>query len=531
MAGVARALRPDQEVTVALVGPHALVERIVLAGLPGAPGRAMHEMPGAPADEIRRRLLMAAYRSEQEAPDKVARLGGAADACLFASRAPYEYARRAGVLSCPATYIQLGDGPLLAALREAAAAGHDLRVASFDTLGRPEVERALSLLGLPADGCHLHDDSASAAAVASFHARLWRIGQTSAAVTCMDEVARRLASAQVPAFIIQPTDAAISAALQISTLLARNRTLADSRLAVALVEVPQLRDTSGKRAPRPAREELRLTVHRFLVQEARRIHAAVTPVSDHSFMIFATSGSLASGSVGDPAFVTRARAVLGIALDVGIGTGRTQREAEDRARFMLGQPAADGRVAAVSAPSAGSISPRDIAQAPVAAGLGNPGKQSQRPASVSRGARPATGQAASLARQLHAERPLAAGQTDAGRTDAGRTDAGRTDAGQPPAGQMPAGQRQPVDSLSRLRGLETLAKLAQRLADDATPVVDAELTGQLLSVTPRTARRQLRALVDEGLALPLPPSRSQHPGRPRQAYRLVVEKLERRAAL
>jgi len=85
--------------------------------------------------------------------------------------------------------------------------------------------------------------------------------------------------------------------------------------------------------------------------------------------------------------------------------------------------------------------------------------------------------------------------------------------------------------LSKLRSLETLAKLAQRLAADASPIVDAELTGRLLSVTPRTARRQLRALADQGLALPLPPSRTQHPGRPRHAYRLVIEKLDRRAAL
>jgi len=53
----------------------------------------------------------------------------------------------------------------------------------------------------------------------------------------------------------------------------------------------------------------------------------------------------------------------------------------------------------------------------------------------------------------------------------------------------------------------------------------AETAGRLLSVTPRTARRLLATLVDEGLAWPLPPSRSPQPGRPRQAYRLVIEKL------
>jgi predicted ArsR family transcriptional regulator len=81
-----------------------------------------------------------------------------------------------------------------------------------------------------------------------------------------------------------------------------------------------------------------------------------------------------------------------------------------------------------------------------------------------------------------------------------------------------------------VRNLETLTRLAQKLASDTAPVVDAELTGRLLSVTPRTARRQLRALADQGLALPLPPRRSRHPGRPRQAYRLVVEELGREAA-
>jgi len=101
----------------------------------------------------------------------------------------------------------------------------------------------------------------------------------------------------------------------------------------------------------------------------------------------------------------------------------------------------------------------------------------------------------------------------------------RRAAGRPPAARTGT----PPDSLSRLRSLETLTRLARKLAADAAPVVDAELTGQLLSVTPRTARRQLRAMADQGLALPLPPRRTRHPGRPRQAYRLVVEELGREA--
>ncbi|GAA4332227.1 hypothetical protein GCM10023178_45340 [Actinomadura luteofluorescens] len=55
--------------------------------------------------------------------------------------------------------------------------------------------------------------------------------------------------------------------------------------------------------------------------------------------------------------------------------------------------------------------------------------------------------------------------------------------------------------------------------------MDAENAGKMLGVTPRTARRLLRTLVEEGLAWPLPPNRTPQPGRPRQLYRLIVEKL------
>ena len=91
-----------------------------------------------------------------------------------------------------------------------------------------------------------------------------------------------------------------------------------------------------------------------------------------------------------------------------------------------------------------------------------------------------------------------------------------------PPGQRPA----PSPGSASGRGLDTLVRLAEQLTSTgATPVVDAETAGRLLSVTPRTARRLLATLVDEGLAWPLPPSRSPQPGRPRQAYRLGIEKL------
>jgi hypothetical protein len=441
--------RAQGELTIGIVGPHDLVERIMLSGTSAA-AKASAASSGVEAGPPRR-LVAAAYRDEQEAADQVVRLGAAIDVCLFASRVPYEYARAAGVLACPATFVPLGGGALYAALlRGSRDSGNDLARCSVDVLSRVDVEEAFADLGLPTNDVHVREDSGSPAVVASFHERLWRRNETTIAFTCLQSVAARLTAANVPVVMLRPTGSDIRVALRTAALIGGYRRLEDAQLALALVEVPALRDSGRRGSPRQSREELRLTVHRFLVQEAQRIHAAVSPTSDHGFLIVATRGSLARATDGFrvPPFAERARADLGVTIEVGIGMGRTAVEAEAHARASLGRTQAGG----IRGFQAGRDGP-----APV------------------------------------------------------------------PSPRLPeAGAR-------RSRSLETLSRLSEKLAEnDANMVVDAETAGKLLAVTPRTARRLLHILVEEGLAWPLPPNRTPQPGRPRQFYRLVVEQLEHR---
>jgi hypothetical protein len=515
-------LHARQEVTVGLIGPHALLERIVLAaGLPGHSGRVDGNLQmtadGADDNSLHYRLLTGAYADEQEAPDKARRLS-TADACLFASQAPLEYARKAGAVRGPATCIHLADGPLMAALVRATHAGYDPARASFDTLGRLDVMHALAALGVPARRMHVREEIATPAAMASYHSRLWQLGQTSVAVTCLDEVARRLAAIQVPAIAVQPSDHAIAVALRTAILLAERHALTAAQLAVALVEVPELRDRASRRVPRQAREELRLAVHGFLVHEARLMDATVSPVSEHGFLVIGTGSSLAAAA-GSAALRLRTAAAqtLGVGLDIGIGTGSTEREAEAAARRRLGpgtsadathQLRMHAQVLQASAADPGGVAAAE------------PAEQRTHSAETS----PST----AISSGLVSATPGPGGLVSAVPGQGGSVPAAaqvRRAVGRPPAARTGT----PPDSLSRLRSLETLTRLARKLAADAAPVVDAELTGRLLSVTPRTARRQLRAMADQGLALPLPPRRAPHPGRPRQAYRLVVEELGREA--
>ena len=232
------------ELTIGIVGPYDLVEKIMLsgpapAGLPG-PDTAWPR-PGG-------RLVAVACRDEQESVDKVARLGASVDVCLFTSQVPYAYAVQAGVLTGPATYVPLTGSALYGALLRASLdGGHELARVSIDVLGRAAVTEAFEEIGLSARDVHVHPELASPAALASFHERLWRRGQITVAFTCLQSVAGRLTAAGVPVVAVAPDPAAIRSALRAAALLGAYRRLEEAQLAVAVVEVPALRDAAPRR--------------------------------------------------------------------------------------------------------------------------------------------------------------------------------------------------------------------------------------------------------------------------------------------
>jgi hypothetical protein len=242
------------------------------------------------------------------------------------------------VLHKPATCVPLGGSALYAGLlRAAQEGGADLSRLSVDVLTRAEVEDAFADMGLAVSNVHVRKEPANAATLAAFHERLWRRGETAAAVTCLEPVAQRLTAQDIPVLIVRPTRSAIASALRTATLLGTQHRLEDAQLAVAVVEVPTLRETSRRSSPRQPREELRLVVHRLLLQEAHRIKAALSPACEECFLVTATRGSLAGATDGFrvPPFAERARAELGIALEVGVGLGPTAQDAEAHARAAL----------------------------------------------------------------------------------------------------------------------------------------------------------------------------------------------------
>jgi hypothetical protein len=85
----------------------------------------------------------------------------------------------------------------------------------------------------------------------------------------------------------------------------------------------------------------------------------------------------------------------------------------------------------------------------------------------------------------------------------------------------------PASPTGNAKSLQFLATLANALDEhsDGPVIVDAEITAAALGVSYRTAHRALQSLAADGLAWPMPPAKQTKAGRPRQPYRLLVEKL------
>ncbi|MET8181064.1 hypothetical protein [Streptomyces sp. NPDC005336] len=434
---------------VGVVGPTDLVEQI------------MHLGADLSGDGLEWRLVGVAYEDETEVARELARVEPDLDVCLFAGPLPYDLARKASEIDVPATFIPLSGSALYGTLLRAALEGrHDIRRLSVDSIPRREIEDAYTDIGLPIDDVHVleYQSPDSPAEFVAFHEELYRRGTTTVALTSVRSVAHRLSASGVPVLRTMPTTETIRTALRTAALLGIGNRLEDSQIAIGIIEVPAVAGGPLRTAGDLGYQELRLALHRLLLDEARAMGATVLPRDDHSYHVVATFGSVvaATRDFSVLPFVETARRELGLDVELGIGLGMTARDAEANARTAMSRARGeDGQQSYV---------------------VGHDGHVLQL---------------------------------------SGRS---RT-------------RRATYDD-TRAKALDTMARLVDALRDtdgatEAGPVVvDATIVAELLAVTPRTARRLLLSLVELGLAWQMPPLRTPGPGRPRQTYRLLLERFE-----
>lgn len=317
-----------QDVSVGVVGPREMVERILLMG-------------GSEGDQ-RIRLVGSSHVEERESYDKVLTIADRVDVVLFTGPLQFDLARSVGDLPVPGTYVPVNGASLYSSIIRGLLGGTiDPTRVSVDSISNEDVAEAYADIEVDTKNVHHREyrDPDSVTEFLDFHRQLYRRGKTSAALTTIESVARRLTADGVPAFRLVPSANTIRLALNTAALLGVGSKLEESQIVIIVVEVATSSRPMRAGSSNYWYQELVLELHRQLLGEIRGVGATVVQRDENCFVVTATFGSLyaLTNNLRTAPFVHRVRSETGLAIDVGIGLGSTAHDAEQHGFLALEQ--------------------------------------------------------------------------------------------------------------------------------------------------------------------------------------------------
>lgn len=347
------------QVTVGLVGVDSFVHRVIDLA------RAV--------DHPSLRLLPASYADEGAAASAVVKVREQVDSLLFAGPLPYDHALAEGEIGRPSVVVPQGGPALHAALIRAltadssgesrdahqSAGANTVRMdparLSVDSVSEAELREAYEEVDLNPDRVHVLPYSASLQATdfVEFHADRFRSGKTTGAISTVPSTVQTLRSMDVPVLRMVPSTLTVRQALSNAILAGSGSRFEEARLAVILAQLPQRTLPAQGNAGQYWFQELRLSLHRELLVEARRLDAIVVDAGPRGFLLLSTVGALRSltDELTTAPFVGRISDTLGMEIAVGIGIGNTAIEAETYAYRAADETSEHLSEAAVVGPS------------------------------------------------------------------------------------------------------------------------------------------------------------------------------------
>ena len=235
------------------------------------------------------------YTKPSEVSELMAGLADSPDAWLFSGLVPYYYAVDSQLTTKPLFYIPHTGSSLYRVLLQIACVDKlDFDSISFDLLSRVEIEDTFADIPLQVKNIYVKEfsDIISAEDLVAYHYELWQEGKTKAAVTTLQSAYVELKKKNMPVFRIWPLRDNIRTTLNLAVQTVEAAAFKESQIAVQHISIDDY--ATVVREARSSYEVRRLeaTLYTILINYTEMAKGAINVHGHGQYTIYSTRGAV-----------------------------------------------------------------------------------------------------------------------------------------------------------------------------------------------------------------------------------------------
>lgn len=280
------------------------------------------------------------YASEEQTIELIKNNDSVVDGFLFTGFLPYYETQKSGITKKRLFYYPISGTSLYRILFVMRVhEGVDITRISIDTLSADEIREVYGELKLPSENLYINERGLtqfSREQYVYFHRSLYEGGKTVAAVTAVNSVYEHLKKENVPVFRVIPTLFTMRETFKLIEAISLAHSAENNQIIIQIIDIKEY-SISGSRLPAMEMRRKKLALYHELLNYARNYHASVFPTEGDQFIILITKGIFQeySNYYEEIPMLRHIEDKLSMAINVGIGMGKTAMEAEENAREAL----------------------------------------------------------------------------------------------------------------------------------------------------------------------------------------------------
>lgn len=242
-------------------------------------------------------ILPVVYQDASEVPDIITEMDYRIDAWLFSGKVPYMYAKNAQRTIKPLYYLPHTGSSLYRALLQILHI-ENLKInrISFDTFYRKEIEESFGDIPIPVPPFYVkdYDNIISANEITQYHYHLWQKGETNIAVTCFLSSYQELKKLGVPTFRIWPTRDSIRTTLAIAISKVEAIRSKGSQIAIHHIAIDNYETFISESTSSYGVKRIELQLYEILIHYTEMLRGSILMQGDGHYIIYSTRGIIES---------------------------------------------------------------------------------------------------------------------------------------------------------------------------------------------------------------------------------------------